>query len=117
MRRTEPGDGFLYYTVTDSRGNTAETRRTIPFDDRTAPELTLKGDAELLLDYGDPFKDPGCTAIDDCDGDITGLIIRNEAPGHWPNSTLYTYHVKDNYGNEASAVRLVKRSDLKPPVI
>nr|MBQ6241036.1 polysaccharide deacetylase family protein [Lachnospiraceae bacterium] len=117
VQRTEPGDGFIYYKVTDSRGNTAETRRAIPFDDRTAPELTLKGEAELLLDYEDVFKDPGCTAVDDCDGDISGLVIRDEAPGHWPNSTLYTYHVKDNYGNEASVVRLVKRTDRKPPAI
>lgn len=117
VRRTDPGDGFIYYKVTDSRGNTAEAKRPIPYDDRTAPVLTLRGEAELLLDYEDVFKDPGCTAVDDCDGDISGLVIRDEAPGHWPNSTLYTYHVSDLYGNEASVLRLVKRADMKPPAI
>ncbi len=115
VQRSDPGDGYIYYKVTDSRGNTAEAKRPIPYDDRTAPVLTLKGDAEILLDYEDVFHDPGCTAVDDCDGDISGLVMRSEAPGHWANSTLYTYRVQDRYGNGSSVVRLVKRGDTKPP--
>ena len=117
VQRSDPGDGYIYYKVTDSRGNTAEAKRPIPYDDRTAPVLTLRGDAEILLDYEDVFKDPGCTAVDDCDGDISGLVIRGETPGYWPGSTLYTYRVQDRYGNEARVVRLVKRADMKPPAI
>lgn len=115
VQRSDPGDGYIYYKVADSRGNTAEAKRPIPYDDRTAPVLTLKGDAEILLDYEDVFHDPGCTAADDCDGDISGLVIRGETPGYWPGSTLYTYRVQDRYGNGSSVVRLIKRGDTKPP--
>ena len=41
--REELGDGTIRYSVKDSAGNEAVMIRTIPYDDRTVPVITLEG--------------------------------------------------------------------------
>ena len=77
--------------------------------DTTAPQLTLKGKQNITLPLHQTFNDPGATAIDDFDGDISDRIETN--------STLnvdkvgeYTidYRVTDSAGNSATAKRLIR---------
>ena len=42
--------------------------------DKKAPEITLNGDAEMTVEAGSKFSDPGYTATDNCDGDITDSV-------------------------------------------
>lgn len=77
--------------------------------DRAAPDLQLLGDTTLTLAAGQPYVEPGATAIDDIDGDITNLIevsgtVNSTAVG---TQTL-TYRVSDRAGNTSSAVRTIK---------
>lgn len=49
-------NGVVYYSVTDSSGNTATAERTIVYDDRTAPVITLEGDNPLTVEKGTDRK-------------------------------------------------------------
>lgn len=105
----ESGDvHILTYTVADQAGNTASVTRRVTVRDVVAPVITLSGQRELFVPLGGTFQDPGATAQDDADGDITASIRRagtvdTSAPGVY---TL-TYTVSDKAGNTASAVRQV----------
>ena len=99
-------DGTVVYTVTDSSGNKASVARTIVYDDRTAPELTLEG-GDQTITQGGSFED-SYTAIDDADGDITDRVtvdgtVDTETPGDY----VLKYEVADSYGNKSQAQRTV----------
>lgn len=81
-------DGIITYSVTDSSGNTFTTQRTIYYFDPGKPNLKLAGDDTYLLAQGDYFADPGVTAIDKNDGDITNSVyvegdVNPNIPGHY----------------------------------
>jgi hypothetical protein len=69
---------LITYAVTDTSGNVATSRlRWVLIIDETPPVLHLKGDVNLLYDAGGEdslFVDPGITANDTLDGDITSRI-------------------------------------------
>jgi len=115
--REEPGDGTIRYTVSDRAGNKAVVTRQIPYDDRTLPEITLEGDTEVVVDYDSTFAEPGYTATDDVDGDITAKVVVTTAPGEKKNHTIYTYSVADEHGNTATATRLVVHMDPDVPTL
>ena len=46
-------------------------------EDLEPPEITLLGEGETTLALGKPFSDPGATANDNIDGDITSQIIND----------------------------------------
>lgn len=113
-----PGSYTLSYTVSDSSGNSCSASRTVVYVDVTAPVLTLLGDAEIAVNNGTVYEDPGFTAIDDCDGDVTALVtvegtVNCEVPG------VYTlvYTVADAAGNTTTAQRTITVMDLTPPVL
>src|SRR5690606_14658212 len=43
--------------------------------DTTAPVITLVGDAVMTLELGDTFTEPGYSATDNVDGDITANVV------------------------------------------
>ncbi|PLX12755.1 MAG: hypothetical protein C0594_02010 [Marinilabiliales bacterium] len=75
-----------------------------------SPVLTLNGPSEDFCWTPGPYDDPGATASDTEDGDLTSQIEVNSdidysMPGiNWS----FLYSVKDSYGNEAGAQRVVK---------
>lgn len=77
-------------------------------DDTTAPTITLLGDAAMTVQLGDVFTDPGFTADDDEDGDITANVVVTNLPNtSQVNIYEVTYTVEDEAGNTASATRTV----------
>jgi hypothetical protein len=80
---------------------------TIP-PDTTPPTIILLGSSSLTLTVGDTFTDPGVTANDSVDGDLTSSV---NTTGYVDTSTAgtytITYKVTDAAGNTASAVRSV----------
>jgi len=77
-----------------------------------APVITLLGDNPLYLNVGDTFTDPGATATDNIDGDLTSSIqsssnVNTSVAG----SYSVNYSVTDSDGNSATAVRSVVVSD------
>ena len=115
VQRTEVG-GVVYYTVTDSAGNKTSAVRIIRYDDPIAPELTLEGEATMSLTVGNTYKEPGYTATDNCDGDLTQKVeISGEVNTSVSGTYTLTYTVKDGYGNTASATRTVKVKPRNAP--
>ena len=93
-------DGVITYTVTDSSGNTATTSREIVYKDVIAPKITLKKGATLKLTIGKDFKDPGFSAEDECDGDLTDKVsVSGEVDGHKKGTYSIIYKVEDSSGN------------------
>ncbi|MBP6721445.1 MAG: DUF5011 domain-containing protein [Bacteroidia bacterium] len=77
-------------------------------DDVTAPVITLLGDNPMNIEMGTTFTDPGATATDDVDGDLTSAItasgtVTTTAPGVYTRS----YVVSDDAGNAGTASRTV----------
>lgn len=111
-------DGIVTYTVTDSAGNKAHAERTIVYKDVVPPVITLKGDSDIAVNIGSDFKDPGYTASDDVDGDLTKAVtVSGEVNGHKNGSYLLKYHVEDSSGNVCETERKVKVADLSAPTI
>ena len=74
--------------------------------DTTPPVITLNGDAEVNLTQGDAFNDPGATASDNIDGDITGNIVvgGDTVDTNTVGTYIITYNVSDTAGNPATQV-------------
>lgn len=77
-------------------------------EDVTAPVITLNGSNPMNVDMGSTFTDPGATATDEVDGDLTSQItatgtVNVDSPGVYAR----TYTVSDAAGNAASAQRMV----------
>lgn len=112
-----PGVYTMTYTVTDAGGNTATVQRTVTVKDLTPPELTLAGETVISLTIGSEFVDPGFSAVDDSDGDLTELVqVTGEVNIYLPGTYTVTYTVTDAAGNTAQAVRTVAMYDIQPQV-
>lgn len=73
--------------------------------DDVDPDITLSGGNTVEHSLNEPFTDPGFSADDDKDGDITGSVtvtgsVDVDLVGDYP----LTYNVEDDAGNSASAV-------------
>jgi len=72
-------------------------------DDTAAPTITLKGTSSMSIVFNDSFTEPGYTATDEKDGDLTSKVtvsgtVNNVLAGDY---TL-TYKVSDAAGNAAT---------------
>ena len=109
-------NGVITYTVTDSSGNTARVERTIRYTDTLPPEIRLTGDAELTISAGTPYQEPGFTAWDHGDGDVTEKVTVSGFVDPWQTGTYtLTYTVTDSRGHSAEAVRTVTVIPARPP--
>lgn len=77
--------------------------------DSTPPVLTLNGAETMTIYKGDVFTDPGATAIDDKDGDITDQITVSGTVGTDVDNYALNYSVTDSRGNLSSETRSVLR--------
>ncbi len=73
--------------------------------DAIPPQLTLNGETTLEIPAGSAFQDPGATAIDNIDGDISTAVVTggNLNPSVVGTYTV-TYSVTDTAGNSASPI-------------
>jgi hypothetical protein len=112
------GSFTLSYKVTDPSGNTAIAgdSRTVTVQDNLAPVLTMLGGSPLSVECGSSFTDPGATANDACEGNLTPRITKSGAVDPTePNTYSVTYTVKDTAGLTDSETRTVNVSDTLPP--
>lgn len=114
----EEHDGMVTYTVTDSSGNTATIDRTIIYKDVIAPTITLTNGTELAINAGQDFTDPGYTATDDVDGDLTSKVtVEGSVDGHKYGIYTLTYRVEDSSQNVCEIKRTVKIGDFSAPTL
>ena len=98
----------VHYEATDSHGNTGEADREVIIRDVTAPEITLNGDAEITIKEQEKYEDPGVTAVDDRDGDITANVVKSGYVDVYRADTYTeTYTATDSSGNTSQVTRKV----------
>ena len=136
----------LEYNVRDNAGNAAVAEIvTLEVVDNTPPTISLRGDQQMDIEAGLFFEDPGATALDarqlDLTNDVRVEMIRRSADGgnSWvevndldacgraagsTSSTCQlnvqyelTYAVSDANANLASATRTVTLVDNTPPAV
>lgn len=117
------GSYVVTYNVTDAAGNAScdVTRivNVVANPDNTNPVITLVGASTITLDVCNFFSDPGATATDNVDGNITNnIVVTSNIPSPLDTGTFtITYDVIDGAGNAAtSVVRTVEISDLAPTI-
>ena len=114
-----PGEYSLVYSVTDSTGDEAKKTRTVKVvraGDTTPPTIRLGGESAVTLEIGSTYEEPGYTADDNDDGEITGKVVIEGQVDHTRlGEYALVYRVKDSGGNEARVTRTVHVVDTKPP--
>ncbi len=99
------------YSASDSAGNRASINRSVRVIDTLPPVLTLLPDDKMVLVTAESnWSDPGYTATDSHQGNITNLVVVSGdsfKPG--PAGKMFTlvYTVADLSGNVASKTRKV----------
>ena len=110
----------IVYSVSDSDGNSASVTRTVIINtplDTTAPVITLTGSSTINLYVGATFTDPGATATDDVDGNITSSITSSgTVDTSLAGTYTIVYSVLDTAGNSASVTRTVIIDTIAPVI-
>jgi len=106
----------IIYRVQDSSGNFVEVTRPVKYGDYTAPVLTLKGDSQVTITAGTKYEDPGFTALDNVEGDVSAKVTVTGSYDIYAAGTyVLTYSVTDNFGNTAEVTRTIVVEPLKQP--
>ena len=114
-----PGTYQVTYDVSDSSGNAATTAiRTVIYEDRTPPQITLVGDNPQTITQGSPYVELGASATDNVDGDLTSAIVIDDSAVDTSTVGSYdvTYDVQDSSGNAAVTVMRTVNVEAPPPV-
>ena len=91
---------IIKYNVKDLSSNSAiEVTRTVTVTDANKPVITLLGDTVMDHLAGTPFVDPGYTAFDNEDGDLTSSVVATFDNNG--DQYLLSYNVTDSAGNAA----------------
>lgn len=99
----------VVYTVADSSGNQTQVVRQVVYNDPIAPELVLEGNPVVVVYVGKEYTEPGYTATDNVDGDITDrVVVEGTVDTSKAGTYELTYTVKDNYDNTVTATRKVE---------
>ena len=101
------GIDTVTYSVSDRAGNTSMEQRVVVVykplvKDTIAPVITLKGANPMNIALHATYTEPGATALDNIDGDISNkVIISGTVNTSVANTYTLYYNVSDNAGNAA----------------
>lgn len=98
----------VVYRVSDQAGNTSEVKRSLIRKDDSAPEIKLHGENPLSVMVGSEFHEPGFSANDNYDGDITAQVeVSGTVDTGRPGEYSLKYAVQDSFGNGTTVYRSV----------
>ena len=101
--------GYVTYAVVDSSGNPGYARREIPAVDLQPPVIQLAGSPAMAISVGTFYEEPGYTALDNLDGDVTAFVtVEGEVDWLHPGTYTVTYSAADSLENTASVTRTVE---------
>jgi len=113
------GEYILVYKAQDESGNNAERKtRKVIVADSLAPDILLTGGIEYVHEAGTDYSDPGYSAFDLRDGDLTvNVQVAGSVKGDVTGVYYVNYSVTDEAGNTSNITRTVIVGDGSPPVI
>lgn len=117
---TKIGVYYITYSIKDTDGNEGIAVRTVNVyrKDTTPPTIKLNGEEKIYVSTGKPWVDPGATAYDEEEGDISDrILVIGKVNYKKPNTYIIKYHVQDKEGNIASVARTVIVKDDKTVII
>lgn len=122
VQLSDLGDYVITYNYTDSSGNPAEQKiRTLHVIRNYPPVINLLGDNPMTLDCKEPYVEPGYTATDLEDGDLTSeVIVTGEVDPDTPGTYMIEYKVTDHdpdYPETTIVYRTVDVVDNNLPVL
>ena len=105
-------DDLAVYFVLDTSGNKCEISKKLIYEDKDNPVITLNGGNYAYAFLNEGFDDPGFSANDNCNGDISSRV---NVSGNVDLSKSGTYDLKysvlDDAGNKSEVVRKVVVSE------
>jgi hypothetical protein len=91
-----------------SGGNSSSSSSGGGSHDTNKPKITLIGEKTVLLQLGQTYSDPGATAYDQEDGDLTALITKTSNVNYQKIGNYeIQYSVTDSAGNTDTAKRKI----------
>ncbi|MBE5819677.1 MAG: DUF5011 domain-containing protein [Clostridiales bacterium] len=111
---TKAGTYKIDYTVQDAAGNSTTVSRTVVVKEKavTKPAISLRGGEVVILELNQEYSEPGYSATDSNDGDLTDKVevtgadkIDASKPGA---EYTITYTVKNSKGETTMVSRRVK---------
>ena len=111
------GKYIVSYKIKISEYYTQRLYRIVNIVDKEKPEIKLEGE-DLSLEYGQRYRDPGYTATDNYDGDITNKVkVKNIVNIKKSGNYKVTYTVEDTSGNKTSVTRNVEVKEKTNKVV
>jgi hypothetical protein len=113
------GAYLVRYSAKDASNNTNTAVRNVLVEDHLSPTIALNDPNPMQMECHTPFVDPGATATDLCQGNVSSSVfiefngVNKDVEGDY----LVKYQAQDNYGNLVHATRDVKVKDTLPPVL
>lgn len=99
----------VIYTVMDSSGNPVSVERKIPYFDPLPPEIELTKGEYVVIPCGTFYSEPGFTASDNADGDLTEMVaVEGEVIWYQPGTYEIVYTIADAFGNVTQKIRTVE---------
>ena len=107
-----------FYSVVSEDEQTSEEWTVSVSKDRSRPSLVLLGEGIITIEKGQRFDDPGATAMDSLEGDISSLIVRTGTVNtNVAGSYTLEYNITDALGNTGETVtRIINVVDHKSGV-
>lgn len=85
-----------------------KVKRTVEVVDTTKPEIALVGNTTVSLKVGESYVEPGFTATDNYDGDLTDKVkVKENVDTSKKGEYKVTYTVEDSSHNKSSLERTV----------
>jgi len=110
--------GVRTYAVIDSSGNPASAERKIPYFDPIPPQILLEGKENITITTGTVYSEPGYSAKDNVDGDLTAeVVVEGEVIWYKPGVYTVSYTVTDSFYNVTQKVRTVTVEAVPRPQI
>lgn len=100
-------DDSLVFSVSDSSSNVGSKTVSLKREDITNPIIVLNGSDSMYIPLGSTFIDPGFSASDNCDGDLTDKVSISGEVANRVGSYAVSYSVNDSSGNSFSINRTV----------
>lgn len=112
------GEYEAAYTYLDASEILHSGSITIFVVDTVNPEIVLKGEAEVIIEVGETYVEPGATCHDNYDELSSNVLITGEVNSEIIGQYIIRYNYTDSSGNEAlEVIRKINVVDSIAPVI